>query len=343
MATAKQSGKEHSEKQPAKKNGKPTSNGSDVPKRFKKQASLPQDWPSWQTHLKQRGASFDVCEVLRSGGKSPLLWSLDANTDTSAAPGDIAALFAVACGEKQPSKRIFRELERWMQEDQRDTTGFALESLAWCHTLPALAAELEAGPWCELLERLSDIARYGASLSLEHQPLVQQLLAGELPLTLSFLFPEIGETRKLSVVARNTLSGGIGELLDGEGLPQARYIETMRPLLGCWTRCGLLSRQRELQCFKKKAELQYEWFVRQSIRMLRHDGSQMLADPVAGKWHKRLFKAALDLTQDETDRAAATLASPLGSKKDREVSELDAPEPASHSEWAEVAILRCVR
>ena len=74
-------------------------------------------------------------------------------------------------------------------------------------------------------------------------PLARQLLAGELPLTLAYLFGEIAPCRKLGRQARRELSAGLVELLDGEGLPHAEHLLLLRPLLACWTRCRAIGNE----------------------------------------------------------------------------------------------------
>ena len=51
-------------------------------------------------------------------------------------------------------------------------------------------------------------------MPLDGQPLVQQLLGGELSLTLAYLFPEITPCRKAAKAARKILSSGMLELIE---------------------------------------------------------------------------------------------------------------------------------
>ncbi len=79
--------------------------------------------------------------------------------------------------------------------------------------------------------------------SLVEEPLLNQLLAGELRLTLACLLPEIEACHKLAGPARESLSAGLVDLLDGEGTPHGRYLGLLRPLLACWTRVLALGSQ----------------------------------------------------------------------------------------------------
>ena len=77
----------------------------------------------------------------------------------------------------------------------------------------------------------------------EPTSLAGQVLAGELPLTLHYLFPEVESTGQLATQARRVLSAGAAHLLDGEGMPRAALLPDVLPLLATWTRASLLGRR----------------------------------------------------------------------------------------------------
>ncbi len=54
------------------------------------------------------------------------------------------------------------------------------------------------------------------------------------------------------------------ELLDGQGMPHATYLELFRGLLACWTRCFIMGGAAGWHCCDEDASLQYEWTVRVS-------------------------------------------------------------------------------
>jgi hypothetical protein len=218
---------------------------------------------------------------------------------------------------------------------------FAQQCLAWSQALAACAQCLDADRWRELLDALIQVARDAAAIQLDADPLVQQMLSAELPLTLSYQFPEIRSCRELSASARSSISYAAAELLDDRGLPHARHLRFMRPLLACWTRCGLLARETKFSCFDETAQTQLEWLLRQSLRLTTHDGNQPLIGGQPVTWDKSFVEAALELSRNPDDAViAAQIVRARNRRSNRAGQAAEQPEPAYHSEWSEVAILR---
>lgn len=294
-------------------------------------------WAAWQRHLVRRPWPAHPA-ALSPGGRSAIGWALPAGGDARSilAPkrsGDLSAWLSMPAISDSDGRR-------------------ALELLAWCHALPRLAAETPPPAWWALLDRLLAAVRSADALALDENPYAHQLLAGELPLTLSYLLPEIAPCRALLAGARRALSAGPVDLLDGEGLPHARYFPLLRPLLACWTRCRAVGGELKGGCWTAAAEVQYQWLVRHAMRLARHDGTHVFSNGSAGGPDTDLFRAALRLGGDGDDRRIAALVLPGAAKasengkpvkkagrqaKDRMV---DLPEPAGHSEWAAAAVLR---
>ena len=128
---------------------------------------------------------------------------------------------------------------------------------------------------------------------------------------------------------RQSLSQGIVELLDGQGMSHARHLNLVRPLLACWTRCGYLGKTMRPYCFASQAKTQYEWLVLQTLRLSRLDGSQMLSSDASGEWSSTLLEAALALGGDTEDREIA--ASILPGRKSPQQLTSKLPCPAIHS------------
>ena len=142
--------------------------------------------------------------------------------------------------------------------------------------LPQLANELSAGAWWSLAETLHRLATDAQHLRVDarHDPesiLRQQLLAGELPLALGYLFPELQPMRSLRHSARQALSEGLIAVTDGEGLPHARLLTVLAPLWACWTRCERIGQQLHHGPWSRNAQNQYLWLVRRMIRMVDGD------------------------------------------------------------------------
>ena len=299
-------------------------------------------WAAWVKYLARQGRSKRLDE-LTPGRSSPLGWALPRGATSRGTPDVLHKIADISnkALEGDHSAEVF--LLDWLAESvPADADAvYALETLAWCRAIPRLAAVLPPDRWWSLLDHLLGTVSDAAGLHLEDQPLVHQLLAGELPLTLAYLLPEITPCRKLAPLARRALSAGLVDLLDGRGLPHAGHLELLRPLLASWTRCRAMGRESSKSCFSAAAKNQYEWLVRAAMRLSRGDGSQPLSDNSSGAWDKGLFAAALRLGGDEEDRDIAVLALPGGKKsKAKAICRTALPKAASHSEWAATTVLR---
>ncbi|MBN2021906.1 MAG: hypothetical protein JW809_03865 [Pirellulales bacterium] len=235
------------------------------------------------------------------------------------------------------------EASRWLADAATagGSLGAAFETIAWVHALPGLAGSMTADAWWGLLAQLVAVAVEAERLVPEEGPLVHALLAGELPLTLAYLFPEIVPCRRLAKPGCHAASASLIDLTDGAGLVHVSQWEVARPLLACWTRCRALGIIWKKGRLADDAIVQYDWAVHQALQWTRPDGRQTLADGPAGQWCPGLFEAALRLDADEDDRAVAALVLPGGKKSDAQrAANQSLPEPAVHSEWAAAAVLR---
>jgi len=292
--------------------------------------------------LAGRKTPIDPFRLIPSKKAMPLRWALPKETGDATKHLIKTVHRWVRKREAEPSDSI-ELLEPWLStaEGRSTDAGFAIECLSWAYALPRLAAVLPAAPWCEVLDYLTELPWRVEGDQIAEKPLAHQLLGGELPLGLSYLFPELKSCRKLESLAHEKLSRGVKELLDGNGLPAARHLAVHRPLLACWTRCGYLARGKQTRCFDKEASLQYDWFVRRALQLTRKDAREVLSGGKFDKGVEELFDAALVLAGDPDDDAIADQVLP-GRKESRKKSqrEVHFPESAVHSEWAEMAILR---
>jgi len=304
-------------------------------------AGDPGAWELWSRHLANRRDPIPPRRLL-AGGRVALCWALPDEVEHSRTADLLnrlghlkAKCLAEAASDWQ------REAYQWLAtaESCRSTTAYALESIGWCHALPDLAPLLSAEAWWRLLNQLISAAQDAESLPAEFDPLTGQLVGGELPLTLSYLFPELAACRALTDGAHAELSRGLADILDGEGLPNSQHWDIYRPLLACWTRARAIGSRRPEGCWDQNADEQYRWLVEHALRVSRPDGSQVLTSDSAGRWNGKLIKSARRLLADEAIDSMARLSNP--NKKSTTPSLADAlPTPAVHSEWAEFACLR---
>lgn len=299
----------------------------------------PERWEEWVAHLGNRSTPA-LSDLLPVAERACLLWALPQEFKGTATEELIMRLSRLSAKTRAAAARTATELEKWLDTLDARTAepALGLEAIAWSHALPTLSQVLPTAPWCQLLEVLIEVATEASKVRAASSPLADQLLTGELPLTLAYLFPELSDCKSLASAARKSLSSGLVELLDGEGLVHANNWEILRPLLACWTRCGLMGRTMRPLAFTSEAKTQYDWLVLQALRLCRPDGSQVLSHDAANAWCPGLFAAALELGGDEADRHIASAILP--GKKAATAANKKLPEPAAHSEWATAAVLR---
>ena len=299
-------------------------------------------WEAWVKHVTKRERPLGLGELL-PGEESPLLWALPDDLADSDSPALIRRICRLASESGSSDGSPEGLVLEWLHDHlaPHASASYAVEALTWAYSLPLLAEKVPAELWYGLLEHLLVSAIDQSEIGLNESPVVNQILAGELPLALGYLLPEITACRKLGPQARRALSAGLVDLLDGEGLPHADHLGLSRCLLACWTRCRAIGNESKEGCWSKPAQTQYEWLVREALRLTRHDGTQVFSKGSSGDWSPELFGAALRLAGDEDDGDIAALVLP-GSKKSKlaKISETALPEAAIHSEWAAVAILR---
>ncbi len=299
-------------------------------------------WDAWKAHLAERPAPRDPADVLPSK-RGAIYWATSDSLRSRAEPAWSQRVKRLAKRSPAADRELERDVLQWLAEASGNQPQWqhAIEALACCHALPDLAAVVSADAWFALLDHLLVVADEAAGIELQAEPLVHQLLAGELPLTLAYLFPELAACRKLGGVAGRTLSAGLVDLLDGEGLLEAEHLSKLRPLLACWTRCWALDQEAKLKALTADAREQYEWLVRQAMQFTRYDGTHVLSNGLTGGWCVELFEAALEFGSDEDDQHIAALVLPGQSReRKREAADWELPDSVAHSEWAQLAVLR---
>jgi len=299
-------------------------------------------WNAWVEHLARRKWPAPLTEML-SIDESPLLWALPEALENCDTPERLVRIVQLSIKDRGGSSSPQHMLSGWLADAAGSAAdeGCALEALAWCHSMPRLAGMVSADAWWDMLDHLVSLVNESGQIKLDDDPLLQQLLAGELALALACLFPEIASTRKLSRSARRALSTGLVDLLDGEGVIRAGHIGLLHPLLACWTRCRILENGLKKGCLHAAARDQYEWLVRHALRLTRYDGTQVFGDGSAGRRADALLSAALRFDSDKDDHAIATLVRARKKKKAAaaKTSPKTLPDVALHSPWAATSVL----
>ncbi len=285
-------------------------------------------WRLWQQHLL---VTLDRKFQLTGNPAQRLFWS-DNSTPFKQADKRIRK-FASGNHSGETSDQLsglFAFLERC-----RSTPLGPLECLDWAYSLPQLAQSLTAHVWWALLDRFIEIAADANSLSLEDTPTEFQLLAGELPLTLAYLFPEIKRCRQLAKPGAEVISHGILELSNDDGTLHASYLSELRPLMACWTRSRLLGAELKQGKMRSAASERLVVCAQQALRLLTPKRLQLLHDSSCEPWPAPLLAAALASARKKpasVARAGAKASVPP--KKSRLSSSAESSWQSDSSEYA---------
>lgn len=244
--------------------------------------------------------------------------------------------------KSKPSKRTFpldsNFATGWLDQVESGDTSSAyfLDTLFLCHELPRSADQLPLNLWKELLDQLIALSRECAFGGPAENAWTAQMAIVELPITLSYLFPELKHCSPLARDGTERLSSSLNGLLDGQGFPMAGDLELMYPLAATWTRC--LTMLREIPGLKvdSQAKLRYEWLLRNVLRLTNSQGtrpfSEETVDPVG---LQQMLKAGTKLTGDVQDSALSKLVLHQKPIPDAKLP----PDPGYHSEWSGIAVL----
>ncbi|TWT34503.1 hypothetical protein [Blastopirellula retiformator] len=307
--------------------------------KFRRRCKL-DDWKSWANYLTERKLPQPLQELVSGKKETPLAWAYLPDESIDGRTFDWVEVLSKVARGKSVKQDWQATADLWLAEagKRADERNLGIEMLAWAHALPQLAGKLSEATWWSLLSHLQQAAQDALGANFEdHVP--EQFLAGELPLTLAYQFPEIKACAELAKPSAAVISDGIDNLLDGQGMPSVANLPNFRGLLACWTRSLVLAKEIKEAKIHKDAALQFSWAVRQAIRLTQADGSQMLSDGIASRYSKHLFQTALDVAQDEEDLQIAEFALPGKSTKE-DVSDWSLGESSYESEWSELAVLR---
>jgi hypothetical protein len=273
----------------------------------------------WAKYFDKRTAQPSVAELCGADG-TPLAWQVKESSLTGSAKQlmelAVKALAPKSCQKYLKGARrqqLRTALAHWLEDSRhaKADLSFALGCLTAAHMLDAVGEAIDATLGWRLIDFLTETARHAQPWSPDLQAapnaaLVQQLLAGELPLTLAYLFREMAPLWELRTAAADRLAEGMHELLNGRGLPRAAQLDLLRPLLACWTRCGAIGSTSKKLRWPKITQRQYEYVVQQAVRHSAADGTALL-DPDSCTLEAELLAAALQLSgkQDKKNATAA--------------------------------------
>jgi hypothetical protein len=299
-------------------------------------------WQAWSEHLARVKRPRRLGRRLRSASH-PLLWSI-AGTSGPDSPAvadvekTVLRILRYGVRRRLAREQVPQELRRWLDDQAPLSANRALETLAWCYTLPGLAQSIAAPLWWELLGYLIDVSSNHEMASPEQDLLPWQILGGELPLTLAFLFPEIETCRRFRSSGAAAILAGAQQWLNSDATLHDRQREVLRPMLACWTRTVVVGEELKRSLWSAEFKTCYRGLVLQALRLTRRDGSQILSDePARGEEFEMLTRAATIAD----DSAAMRLVEFLLPGKNQDVKlPRKPPSAAAHSERSQLGVLR---
>jgi hypothetical protein len=248
-------------------------------------------------------------------------------------------MWLIVRGKGKKSVDTVGLLDAWLKDlDQRiNDKNLALELLAWAYALPQLSHRLDESRWWHLFATLYGHGIDAQSTSFDN-PVYEQALAGELPLALGLQFPELSSSGDIINSALRIVEQGLVGLTDGQGMLAVNNVQHLRPLLATWTRTSVLARHLGKRRLNQEARIQFDWLVRQALRLTRGDGTQSLTTGLASRYSKPLFESALELVEDAEDQEIAQATLPPGKKSLKKMGHLSLP--SYESAWSNFGLLR---
>ena len=334
------------------KSRRPSVKGTDWNDVLARSSSLSEEdndslWSDWQHHLAARKSPRSLCEIWPDHKKTPVLWGIPESVVSPASCKPIAHFHKMLRSDKKKRKAIDSLLARFDEIDASNplTPEQALVAISLASGMVFLAChssskqDLETD-WNQRLLRLCSLAKDADPETLTQSPWLAQVLGCELPLILAHQFPELTSCQSLYRVAVSRMKSLMESLLDHNGWLQHDFYHWWRPLLASWTRAWYLIKDLKLKEWDHDAQIQWEWFIRQSIRTTREDGSLLLTDSQWQQDDRDLLGAAVATSQDDDDRRLAEALLPRPQRPRRKAAvELFDDEDNFFSEWAGMAVL----
>ena len=224
--------------------------------------------------------------------------------------------------------------------------NFGLGCLAAIHVLHELGQHLDPEQGWALLDFLVASAEEAAPWAIDVDgpaggALAQQLIAGELPITLAYFLPEMAPLAALASAGREQLSEGLAELPGVDGHIRAGHLEVLLPLVACWTRSRAMMGEYTGGPWTRNAQRRFHAVVRQALRWTAADGSLLLSPREGPKWTPAFLRAALLHGGRKADAAAARkLLRRTAKFRSLPSAKAKPPKPATFSENASLALLR---
>ncbi|MFT7634256.1 MAG: hypothetical protein ACI87E_005315, partial [Mariniblastus sp.] len=209
--------------------------------------------------------------------------------------------------------------------------------LSACQAIRVIAGRCDYEAWQTAVSRILGMAE-SAEATAESAPIVYQQLAIEAPLVLAFQIPELENQAEIISTSCSRMARSIGQMLDHDGWPHARYLQDFGAVVASWARCNAVINELATEQGLEFAS-QLEWVVRQILRMLRPDRTLVFSGSSQCKATDEFLACLLEMSIDSDDKRL--LKTVLAEANGKPVSSrVAAIEPSNLSEWSESAILQ---
>ncbi len=299
-------------------------------------------WEKFAKKLARKSASArSLARLFRIDKRYALEWGVPVNADSGNSESMLRdatqAIGKTIAGNRKLKKSDVSWLEVGISADSSKSISFeqARFAIALASIMSRLAEHADETRWWAALRTLISMTDTSRLLD-ECRVVIRQLLTIELPLVLAQQLPSVPACSLLSEPASEFLIVEQSELLDSDGWIRASHVGDVPLLLSTWTRCWFLLVELD-RGLSGSGQVAWEWFVRQSLRLLRGEGTWMFTD-TALDTSSDLIKAAVLTSTDETDKQIARqLLQKKNSSKTKKIKE---DREYTFSEWAGLGVLR---
>jgi hypothetical protein len=299
-----------------------------------------EDWDNWTKKLVSR-TTIDPLTKFSTIEQPVHLWGFHSQLDSSTV-SFISECERIGNGKKPKDKDAIQSgIDRWLQKpiSQWDLDT-AVGLLSACKSFPQLTQVIEPKSAQQLLQTLIATTQPDCRIDLERQPLVAQLIHGELALRLASMFGGL-LPNEITDDAHQAIRFAISELLDSNGLPQAKLVDDFHALVACWIRCAILAKAMRSKLLDATTKQTFHNALQQLFRMTRKNGTPIFSDKHEGQFQSQLYAAATHVANSTKLKNISKLVLPRVSGRQREaISHKSLPESTDYSEWSEVALLQ---
>lgn len=289
---------------------------------------------AWERFLEGSGNKNEIIPMVKLCNSSkPLLWGMPRSVrqHDQIKMGRLARLHS---GKSNPrgGDLDFFEWFRSQGSGERPCMATLCCAQGLAAILPKWIGLIDRDTWNQALEQIQSFALRWLD---DEDRLIGQM-ANEILVTLGYHLTVIENSEEARASAVNRWLIGLQEMLDSDGAVQSKYCFWLPTLLATWTRVRLMAPQNVFSETPELAEV-WEWFVRYSFRLLRKNGTSLLANPEL-EFDLDLYEAAASTSSDREDRAIAKQVlprRPAHQNKSRNLTEV-----GLYSAWAGVGVMQ---